>query len=80
MAARNNYKQKRQKPYLIEYRYINVRSKSIFAIFNTNIWMTFRRYYSESARNQALAVMVKKEANTDRPWRQIEYRIKENFS
>ncbi len=73
-------KAKRRKPYVIEWRFTATRPYSIFIGLNLDVWMVFRRYSSESARNQALTVMVKKETNKPSWYRyQTTYRKKKDL-
>lgn len=51
---------KRRKPYVIEWRFVSDRKNSVFAQMGMDKWHIYNRYETESRRNQAYAVLVKK--------------------
>jgi len=66
LQKRNNPRRKRKKPFVIESRLPN----SIVI----GDWWTHGRYDTESRRDEAYAVLVKKVDNSSYPWNKMEYR------
>ncbi len=64
---------KRRKPFKIEGR-IPYKGGTLTCMFGLDQWSTWSRYETESRRDEALAVLVKKAVNEDRRFYRWEYR------